>query len=128
MAQVARAKRGIAKGVTQMGWEKRKGSSSKYYTRSRRIGGRVVREYLGRGPLAEIAATLDAFDRLERENASEQVRQQREAAEAIDQSVKDLAKLCDLLVEVELLKSGYHKHKGEWRKRRVSPTDSAEQT
>ena len=42
-----------------------------------------------------------------------------DAAKAADKELKELAKLSDLLVEVELLNAGYHKHKGEWRKRRV---------
>ena len=102
-----------------MAWEKRKGSSGRYYTRSRRVGGQVVREYVGCGLLAEISATLDALDRLEREEANEQLREQQEAAEATDQSLQELAALCDVLVEAELLRAGFHKHKGEWRKRRA---------
>lgn len=101
-----------------MGWEKRKGSSGTYYTRSRRVGDRVVREYIGCGPVAEAVAALDALDRLEREEANEQLREQQVAAEAVDQALKELARLSDQLVEAELLKAGYHKHKGEWRKRR----------
>jgi len=46
-------------------------------------------------------------------------REEVAAAEAADKELKELATLCDLLVEVGLLKIGYHKHKGEWRKRRA---------
>ena len=102
-----------------MAWESREGSSNKYYTRSRREGGRVVREYVGCGPLADITATLDALDRFEREEASEQLREQVAAAQAVDQQLKDVGKLCDQLAQVVLWQTGYHKHRGEWRKRRA---------
>ena len=112
-------KRGIEKGVTQVGWESREGSSNKYYTRSRRVGGRVLREYIGCGPAAGAIAALDAEDRRLREEQLEKHREEVAAAEAIDQQLKELAELSSLLIEAELLKAGYHKHKGEWRKQRV---------
>ncbi len=102
-----------------MAWEKRKGSGGRYYTRSRRVGGRVVREYIGCGPVAEAIAALDAQERWMRKEQDRRHREEVAAAEAADKELKELANLCDLLVEVELLKAGYHKHKGEWRKRRV---------
>ena len=48
-----------------MSWEAR--GNKRYYTRSRRINGRVVREYIGAGLLAEAAATLDSAARAERQ-------------------------------------------------------------
>ena len=107
-----------------MGWEKRKGGSGRYYTRSRRVNGRVVREYIGCGPVAEAIAALDVEERWLREAQHRRHREQIAAAEATDKVIKDFGRLCDLLVEVELLKAGYHKHKGEWRKRHVPETDN----
>ena len=45
-----------------MGWER-----GRYYTRSRKVNGRVDREYLGTGEAAERAARQDALARQERE-------------------------------------------------------------
>lgn len=51
-----------------MPWEKRKGTSKLYYTRTTQgPDSRRTRAYLGNGPLAEIAALQDALFRIERE-------------------------------------------------------------
>jgi len=42
-----------------MGWEKR-ARGGPYYTSSRKVGGRVVREYVGGGMLGHLAALQDA--------------------------------------------------------------------
>ena len=44
-----------------MGWDK-----GRYYTRSRKVRGRVVREYVGGGLPGELVARMDAEARAER--------------------------------------------------------------
>jgi hypothetical protein len=48
-----------------MGWEFR-GNNGPYYTRSRKVNGRVIREYGGRGRLGELLASEDEEERRKR--------------------------------------------------------------
>lgn len=91
-----------------------------YYTRTRKQDGRVIREYVGRGPLAELAAETDALKRLRREEVARTWRAEREGLEAIDRSVEELYDAAEILTQAILLAAGYHQHnRGEWRKKRV---------
>ena len=47
-------------------WERRE-RGGLYYTRSRKVDGRVVREYVGGGILGELAAQMDAERRRRRQ-------------------------------------------------------------
>lgn len=48
-----------------MAWETRPHSSGRYYTRSRKVAGRVLRVYVGGGAKGEVAAAEDAHRRAE---------------------------------------------------------------
>ena len=99
-------------------WERRE-RGGLYYTRSRRVNGQVVREYVGSGLLGQLAARLDAEERRKREEEQARRREERERLDALIASVEELCEASDLLVKAVLLASGYHQHKrGEWRKRR----------
>ena len=99
-------------------WERRK-RGGLYYTRSRKVGGRVVREYVGTGPLAECAAKLDALDRGRREEETKAWRQERESLGTLDRAAEELHEAAEVLARATLLAAGYHQHhRSDWRKKR----------
>ena len=99
-------------------WEKRE-RGGLYYTRSRKVGGRVAREYLGNGTLAELAARMDALERRRREEDVKAWRKKKERLEALEGPVEDLCEAAEALARAALVVAGYLQHKrGEWRKRR----------
>jgi hypothetical protein len=100
-----------------MGWEKR-GRGGLYYTRSRKVDGRVVREYVGTGPLAEIVALDDELKRLQKEEMAAYWREERERLRRSAEFLSELEEAAEVLTRAELLASGYHEHKGQWRRRR----------
>jgi len=104
-------------------WEKRE-RGGRYYTRSRRSpkDGRVLREYVGTGPFAEIVAEADRTKReiakAEREQEEAQHRRELERLEALAAPVLELDRAAEILVRAHLIAAGYHRHKREWRRRR----------
>src|SRR5262245_7488089 len=107
-------KRGKRSEVAQpMGWDRG------FYYRVRKVNGRVVREYVGRGPVAELVAQMDALERKQREAERAAWLAKRAEMEALDASLDELNDLADLLAHAALLAAGFRRHKrGEWRKRR----------
>lgn len=101
-----------------MGWETRT-RGTRYYTRSRRVGGRVVREYVGAGPLAEMLAEEDAEDRAQRRHQRGGLDAERRRLSLLDAPAARLSDLADALAASALLLAGYRRHdRGDWRKRR----------
>jgi hypothetical protein len=107
-------KRGISPEVTEMGWDK-----GRYYTRSKKLNGRVVREYVGAGQIGALAAEMDTLDREQRQRKRDDERTRRTELDALDASVDELFELTERLVRATLSASGFHEHKGQWRVRRV---------
>jgi hypothetical protein len=98
-----------------MGWDR-----GRYYSRSRKVNGRVVRQYVGGGRLGQIAARLDAIGRDVRQAARARQEAIRSEVEALDAALDELNAVADLLARAALLAAGYRQHnRGEWRKRRV---------
>ncbi len=101
-----------------MAWETRQ-RGSRYYCRSKKIGGRVIREYVGTGSIGERAAAAD-----ERERAQRQAQQAawRADQERIESAIAPLEEFCDMvetLARGSVLLAGDHRHhRGEWRRKR----------
>lgn len=102
-----------------MAWETRK-AGGRYYTRSRRVGGRVRREYVPLS-IASIVAQMDEEERLEREERAMERRREREAMEDAARNLfaplDALDALCRVKVAEALSAAGYYEHKREWRRR-----------
>jgi hypothetical protein len=100
-----------------MAWETRGNQS--YYYRSRRVNGKVVKEYVGSGDLADSIAALEALDRQRGEmERSEAQAERREQAELEDEIEAYCRQVDDTLAEV-LTALGYHRHdRGAWRRKR----------
>src|SRR5689334_20906168 len=102
-----------------MGWERR-GEAGVFYYRATRDGeGRVVREYLGRGPRAEAAAAAVARRSAERESDRQAVREMAASLAGLDGLTEAIAEGAGVLLEAHLLARGYRRSNyGPWRKRR----------
>jgi hypothetical protein len=99
-------------------WERRE-RGGLYYYRSRRVNGQVEKEYIGSGPLAELAAEADALERRQREEEARAWRAERDYLEALDKQTEELCEASEILVRAALLAAGYRQHhRGEWRKQR----------
>ena len=97
-----------------MGWEK-----GRYYTRSRKVNGRVVREYIGGGELGALAAQLDAIEREQREHERRMWRAEKEEIEAFDEQIAKCCEMADVIARAAMVAAGFHCHRGEWRRRPV---------
>lgn len=97
-----------------MAWERG------YYYRVRKINGRVVREYIGKGLAGEQAAASDANHRAAR-NTQTAARKAEEARhDALDLQVAKFCRGVDLITRAALTAAGFHQHnRGEWRRKRV---------
>lgn len=99
-----------------MGWETRE-RGGPYYTRSRRVNGKVIREYYGGGYIGQIAAKLDEHKRCQREEEAAYWWEERERLESNAAFLREVEETAEILTKASLLAAGYHTHKGEWRRR-----------
>jgi len=101
-----------------MAWERRE-RGGLYYTRSKKVNGRIVREYVGGGLLGEVSARMDANERRQREEEASLWREERERLEALDGLTEGLYEAAEVLTRAALVAAGYHQHRrGEWRRKR----------
>lgn len=100
----------------KMGWEYR--GNRKYYYRKRRVGKKVLSEYIGAGPEAEKIVQED--ERVKSQRNNERLAWKRRQAEirTIDDALDSIERLTRTIINSHLLLAGYHTHRGEWRKKR----------
>ena len=100
-------------------WERRE-RGGLYYTRSRKEGGRVIREYVGGGVLGELAARMDAEKRRRREEEAAAWREERERLEGLVGLLDEFCEDLEAVTRAALIAAGFRRHKrGEWRRRRL---------
>jgi hypothetical protein len=100
-----------------MAWERRGGGT--YFYHSYRVGGRVRKAYLGKGPAATLA--VDMIDERRETRAAERawLREELVRLEPQERTMAALEAGCDVLVAATLTAAGYHRHdRGVWRRRR----------
>jgi len=109
-----------------MTWKKRE-RGGRYYTRSRKVNGKVVREYVGGGVRGEIAAQMDAKERQRREEEAAAWREEQERLEELAGLVDEFCEAVETVARATLLAAGFRQHKrGEWRRRRDRETNIQE--
>jgi hypothetical protein len=107
-----------------MAWEKRKRGGA-YYTRSRKVNGQVLREYVGGGVHGEIAARMDTKERQRREEEAAAWRKERERLEELAGLVDEFCEVVETVARATLLAAGFRQHnRGEWRRRRDRGTNT----
>ena len=77
----------------------------------------MVREYIGGGMLGRLAAQLDELERQQREEETAHWREERERFEQNAAFVGELEEAARILGQAHLIAAGFHKRRGEWRRR-----------
>jgi len=93
---------------------------AKYYYRSYRAGGRVMRLYVGQGIEAEAAAAEVERRRQARLARAEQLKADREHHREAIEPLDGFCDLTDLILGLTLVGAGFRRHaRGHWRLRRL---------
>jgi hypothetical protein len=100
-----------------MAWEER--GSHRYYYRSRRVDGRVVKEYVGNGELADSIAALEALGRQKDAALRGKAEAERREQAAREAEIEAYCRRVDEALAETLTALGYHRHdRGQWRRKR----------
>ena len=100
-----------------MAWERRR--RGVYYYRSKRVGGRVAKQYYGADTIGQLAADLAEEGRVRRAEDAAALRTEQACLEALDRPPAALDRACTLLAAAALTAGGYRRYNdGPWRRRR----------
>jgi len=101
-----------------MSWDvKVRGSQRRYLYRSVWTAKGCVKQYIGKGPGAELIAHLDATVRRERQVAKLEWEETKFRLAKADLDLDQARVLPELLADAALILSGFHRHHSEWRHR-----------
>ena len=102
-----------------MAWERRARGTA-YYTRSRKVGGRVLREYVGTGRTGASAAARDAEKRAAERQESQARSELCSRLSAAEDLTDQFCAAAEKLLRATLTLAGFHQHhRGDWRRRRA---------
>lgn len=99
-----------------MAFERRRNKS--YYYRKRRVGKRVISEYVGPDGVGALAEVLTERAKAEAERKRREWQSIRDEQQRLDAIVNDVGKLATALADATLLLEGYHQSKRVWRRKR----------
>src|SRR5262245_28141337 len=99
-----------------MGWKSINGR--RYFYKCERRGDRVKTAYFGAGTDGRLMARVVAFERSEREANRERLREEREETATEERASSRWFDDVQAVANVAMIAAGYHRRKGEWRKRR----------
>lgn len=99
-----------------MAWQQR-GNHKYFYFWSKRPAGRQ-KVYMGRGPIAEIAAKEDSIRQAEKAALNGALKSLSKEVKTSNENLRELDVLVTQLITVEMIAAGYHRRgRGRWRKR-----------
>ena len=100
-----------------MAWETR-GAGRRYRYHARRVGGRVVKTYIGRGPTAESYAENTQRHRNAEARVNALVEEVRDELAHQDRTIAAFCFGCDQILGDMLTALDFHYRQGRWRRRR----------
>ena len=90
----------------------------RYYYRKKRVGKRVISEYIGKGEFADYLSEFAKYNRIRQRIEAQKTWETREKLEQIDREIDEIGEVNRNLVDMLFLINGYHQHKRQWRKKR----------
>ena len=99
-----------------MGWKTLNGR--RYFYKSEREGRRVRSVYCGAGEAGQIMALTIQLDRDDREAERRERQAEREESDAEERAISDWFDGVQAAADAAMIAAGFHKHKGQWRRRR----------
>ena len=103
-----------------MSWDrKRRGSACGYFYKCVRLPGRPhpVKIYVGRGQAGHDAAAEVEGRREGRREAKKLLQTDRDRTDEADRLAAELREWADVLLRTWLILSGFHKRRGQWRRK-----------